>query len=154
MFRTGLLLLMLAGGATQAAAETALTVTHGPTPDPVYLDLGEAGESVGDQRIFRFDGIDSGGAAVRMYFVLTNAALAETADEFDARLTTAVFSLDGGTLLVSGIGFYPPQGSTLKVDATLERAVVGGTGKFAGARGSVISTHLPDGTWAHEFHLQ
>jgi hypothetical protein len=48
---------------------------------------------------------------------------------------------------------YPITGSTLKSDVTLERAVIGGTGQYAGASGAVTSTHLTDGSWRHVFNL-
>ena len=37
---------------------------------------------------------------------------------------------------------------------TLERAIIGGTGKYAGANGTVFSTHLADGSWEHVFKVE
>lgn len=138
-----------------ALASENLIVSHGATPQPVYLDLGEIGDSVGDQRIFSFDGVSSEGTAVAMQWVLTTTGEGENG--VDTRMTEAVFVFSGekaGSLLVSGVGIYPKQGSTVKVDSMLERAVVGGTGWFSGARGTLVSTHLPDNTWKHEFILR
>ena len=140
---------------TVALAAETLKVSHGIPPQPVYLDLADSGESVGDQRIFSFEGASSTGQDVAMHWVLTTTAEGENG--VDTRMTEAVFVFSGeeaGSLSVSGIGSYPRQDSTVKVDSTLERAVVGGTGAFAGAHGTVVSTHLPDGTWKHEFILR
>jgi hypothetical protein len=138
-----------------ALGSETLIVSHGATPQPVYLDLGEVGDSVGDQRIFSFEGESADGATVAMEWVLTTTAKGE--NDVDTRLTEAVFVFSGekaGSLLVSGVGSYPKQGSTVKVDSMLERAVIGGTGWFAAARGTLVSTHLPDNTWTHEFILR
>lgn len=39
-----------------AVAEQSLTISHGPVPTPTYIDLGAPGDSVGDQRIWQFNG--------------------------------------------------------------------------------------------------
>jgi hypothetical protein len=138
-----------------ALGSETLIVSHGATPQPVYLDLGEVGDSVGDQRIFSFEGESADGATVAMEWVLTTTAKGE--NDVDTRMTEAVFVFSGekaGSLLVSGVGSYPKQGSTVEVDSMLERAVIGGTGWFAAARGTLVSTHLPDNTWTHEFILR
>lgn len=138
-----------------AIASETLIVSHGATPQPIYLDIGEIGDSVGDQRIFSFDGESSEGATVVMQWILTTTAIDDNG--VDTRMTEAVFVFSGekaGSLMVGGVGAYPTQGSTVKVDSTLERAVIGGTGWFSGAHGTVVSTHLPDNNWTHEFILR
>ena len=75
----------------------------------------------------------------------------------ESRVTFAVFSFDGAsqdTILIQGMGLYPMAGSTLKSNAVLQRAVIGGTGKYVDAMGSVTSTHLADNTWQHVFNLK
>lgn len=137
-----------------AIASETLIISHGATPLPVYLDLGEVGESVGDQRIFSFEGLSSDGMTVAMQWVLTTTHVGE--DGVDTRMTDAVFVFSGekaGSVLVGGVGTYPTEGSTVNVDSTLERAVIGGTGWFSGASGTLVSTHLPDDTWTHELNL-
>lgn len=152
------LALVLFGTLTGPAlsAET-LVVTHGKVPVPTLIDLGPVGESVGDERIWHFAGTGDGNLTVMMDFIMTTTALSADSDGLDSRMTDAVFSIGDGTgdsLLVHGIGLYPKNGSTVKISSTLERAIVGGTGKFAGATGTVLSTHLADGTWKHEFHVK
>lgn len=140
-----------------ALAGPSITVTHGKTPDPTYLDLGPAGDSTGDQRIWQFGGKTAEGEAVTMDWVMITTGQADTASGLESRMTSAVFSFGSGTsdrILVEGIGMYPTKGSTVKIDATLERAIIGGTGKYAGARGTVLTTHLSDGTWQHVLSVQ
>jgi len=140
-----------------ALANTALTITHGPVPAPTYIDLGEAGDSVGDVRIWRFAGTSSSDEAVMMDWLMTTTGHADHTTELESRLTLSVVSFDDkgkDTILIQGVGFYPVTGSTLKSDVTLQRAVTGGTGRYAGARGIVTSTHLADGSWQHIFDLK
>ena len=88
------------------------------------------------------------------WLMITTAQPAATPD-LENRMTSAVFSFGGSDrVLLEGIGTYPKAGATVKVDATLERAIIGGTGKYAGARGTVMTTHLPDGSWQHVLNLQ
>ncbi|MCC7319741.1 MAG: hypothetical protein IT542_02060 [Rubellimicrobium sp.] len=153
MIRPVFLALSLGLAATPALAEVSISVVHDAVPAPVLLDLGPEGPSPGDQRIFSFPGTDSTGQPVHMYGVMTTLALAGAADAFDVRSNAMTFAFAGGTILTQGLGLYPPQGSTLAAETVLERAVIGGTGEFAGARGTLVSRHLPDDTWEHEFHL-
>lgn len=146
--------LMITGS---ALAESTFTVSHGKTPDPVYVDLGTPGDSVGDQRIWNFSGQSDDRQSVVMDWLMTTTRLADGKVELERRVALGIFTFgqDGAdSLLIQGVGLYPPAGSTVKVDTSLERAVIGGTGKFSGASGSVVSIHLDDGTWKHEFRLR
>lgn len=139
-----------------ALANTTLTITHGPTPAPTLLDMGEPGDSVGDVRIWRFSAKSSGNQAVMMDWLMTTTGHAEHTTELESRITLSVVSFDDegkDTIQLQGVGLYPITGSTLKSDVTLERAVIGGTGQYAGASGVVTSTHLTDGSWQHVFNL-
>lgn len=140
-----------------AIAETQLTVTHGAVTKATYVDLGEPGDSVGDQRIFQFDartGKDD--KPVVTDWVMTTTGQGAIVKGMESRMTMAIFSFDGlakDTILLQGIGLYPMVGSTLKSDTVLQRAIIGGTGKYASATGTVTSTHFQDNTWQHVFDL-
>lgn len=143
--------------ATPALADSSVTVTHGKTPDPTYIDLGPAGDSAGDQRIWEFSGQTTTGEPVVMDWLMTTTGQPDTATGLERRMTSAVFAFGNNTsdrILVEGIGFYPTQGSTVKIAATLERAIIGGTGKYAGARGTAVTTHLEDGSWQHVLNIE
>jgi hypothetical protein len=140
-----------------AMAQTQLTVTHGPVPKAIYIDLGAAGDSVGDQRFWQFNGQTTDKQVVITDWVMTTTGRGTLVKGMESRLTNAVFSfgqLAKDTILLQGIGLYPMAGSTLKSDAVLQRSVIGGTGKYAGAIGTVTSTHFPDNTWQHVFNLR
>ncbi len=140
-----------------ALADSTITVTHGKTPDPTYLDFGVVGDSIGDQRIWEFGGTTTENESVVMDWVMTTTGQTVGTEGTENRMTSAVFSFGSGTsdrILVQGIGAYPATGSTVKLDTRLERAIIGGTGKYAGARGTVLTTHLEDGTWQHVFSIE
>lgn len=132
---------------------TTVVVEHGAVPAPVVVDTGADGPSAGDQRIFYITG-KSGDTDVTMSFVMTTTAVDTPEQNVETRASTGVFSFGGNdTLLLEGVGLYPGEGATLKPSAILERAIIGGTGKYAGAKGSVVTEHLPDDTWTHTFRI-
>lgn len=140
-----------------AVAQQSVTVTHGPVPTPIFIDLGTPGDSVGDQRIWQFDGQTTDQQNVVMDWVMTTTGQASATSGMERRVSMAVFSIGQDpkdTILIQGLGLYPKAGSTLKSDVVLQRAVIGGTGKYAGAIGTVTSTHLPDNTWQHAISLK
>lgn len=131
-----------------------LTVLHEPTPAPTYLDMGEPGNSVGDMRIWHFSGKTESGDSVVMEWNMTTTRIDNSSEGVESRVTLGVFSFTDGYLdqvLIQGVGLYPSSESTFKPDSSLTRAIIGGTGKFKGAIGEVVSTHLVDGTWQHVF---
>lgn len=140
-----------------ALADSTLSITHGPTPAPTILDMGQEGDSVGDVRIWRFSARSSDNKDVMMDWLMTTTGYAAHTTELESRVTLSVVSFDDkgkDTIQLQGVGLYPITGSTLKTEDTLERAVIGGTGKYVGASGAVTSTHLADGSWRHVFHLK
>jgi len=148
---------LLTGPMHNASAQTTLTVTHGSVPAPTYIDLGAPGDSVGDQRIWEFDAQTDDKQSVVTDWVMTTTGQGRAVSGLERRLTLGVFTFGSAgtdTILLQGIGLYPTTGSTLKSSAVLERAVIGGTGKYAGARGTVTSTHFDNDTWQHVFNLQ
>lgn len=133
-----------------------VVVYHGPTAPPTYIDNGLPGESPGDQRIFHFDGETGDGSAVVMDWIMTTTGLDTAEGGAESRVTLGVFSFTGADtdqLMLEGVGLYPGSADTFVPDAELRRAIIGGTGRFRGASGEVLSTHLADGSWTHEFRF-
>jgi hypothetical protein len=142
-------------GSLAAHAEP-LKVYHGSVPAPTVVDNGVEGQSAGDQRIWHFDGTTEDGATVKMEWVMMTTAMNTPEDGVESRVTTGIFSFQGDDLdqiVIEGVGLYPSTGSTFKPSMSLARAILGGTGAYAGARGEVITTHFADDSWVHEFHF-
>jgi len=157
MKTSSLLCLFLCTAISPAWAESTVTATNGLLPDPTYIDLGEAGDSVGDQRIWQVRGKGQDDQVVIMTMIMTTTSQPGQSSDVETRLSQAIFAFGegtGDTLLFSGTGIYPKAGSTVKAHATLERAILGGTGIYAGAKGTVVTTHLSDGTWQHVFRIE
>ena len=134
--------------------ESALIVYHPPTEPPTYIDQGLPGDSVGDQRIFHFDGQTDSGEVVVMDWIMTTTGIDTAEFGAESRVTTAVFAFtdfDKDQIVIEGVGLYPVEGDTFVPNSMLVRAITGGTGRFKGAVGEVISIHLVDGSWMHAF---
>lgn len=142
-------------GSLSAHAD-ALKVYHGSVPAPTLIDHGVEGHSVGDQRIWHFDGTTEDGSPVKMEWIMLTTATNTPDAGIETRVTTGIFSFEGADInqiIIEGVGLYPTTGSTFKPASSLARSVLGGTGDHAGATGEAISTHFADDTWAHEFHF-
>ncbi len=136
----------------EPSASQTVTVAH-PAVTPIGTVPGAA-DGVGTLRLFHadatFEGIGSGSFEATMVTTSVDAgAGAET------RVTRIVFVLDGtgDQLILEGSSIYPATGSTIAVADTVTRPVIGGSGRWSGARGSAVTTHLADGSWTHVFAL-
>jgi hypothetical protein len=65
----------------------------------------------------------------------------------EKRATLLFFTFRGGQdqLIAFGAGDYPPTAAEFNTDQPAVRAILGGTGKYIGARGQLISTRSKDG---------
>lgn len=116
-----------------------------------YIDEGDPGAGPGDRRVFESNGTDDSGQPVRSDWELTTISVSDT---MEVRMARASFVFeDGSQLLLGGSADYPVGGGTLDRDVVVERPVTGGSGRFAGARGFVRTTHRANDTWRWEFHL-
>jgi len=62
-----------------------------------------------------------------------------------------IFRLDGGDIMALGLSEYASAGWKLAADEPTTRAIIGGTGDYAGARGELVTTRKDDGTYEQEF---
>lgn len=74
-------------------------------------------------------------------------------DPGEYRHRNLTFTLPGGQILAKGNSFYPLDQVQLKFDESAVIAVIGGTGKYLGARGEVKTIRKANGTYRHEFTL-
>jgi hypothetical protein len=137
-----------------SAVATDLAVRHSKTEAPTYLDFEPKGlDSPGDMRIFHFDGETLDGKKVVTDWIMTTTA-ESTVKGANSRVTEGIFSFDenhADQIIIRGVGFYSDVSNTFKPASMLTRAIVGGTGKYAGASGVVVSEHFEDGSWIHTF---
>jgi quercetin dioxygenase-like cupin family protein len=148
---------VLAQGRARAERLVTWTVTHGPIT-ATLLPPGSDGHQVGDVRAFSFP-VQVEGRRVTGWLdaTLTTTAIDVPAAGDEVRLSLLVFSFDedrASQVVVQGSSVYPAAGATIGAGTSTVRPITGGSGRFAGATGWAQSTHLADGTWRHELHLQ
>lgn len=127
-----------------------------PTLNPVDLD--PAGPSVGDRLEFTATLTVDGKPAGVLTGVLTTQKVGKddgTAVVKEERTGELTFRLsETDSIEVNGTSRYQPKKKEMDVNEPQVRNVVGGTGTYVGAKGSVSTVHNPDGTYTHTFTLK
>ncbi len=145
----------VASGSENGRYEKRITVTHGPTTadNSQVTDLGAPGHSVGDLLtvFIPFTGKHAG----HLVGSLTTVAVDRPAAGQDVRMSNLsfVFGSDANQIVVGGQAVYEISQPTLGIGVVTIRPIIGGSGKYSGARGYLETTHLADNTWKHVFHL-
>ena len=115
------------------------------------------GSGLGMVRTFSAPITVNGKAKAGSYFAgtLTTIMIDPTTNQ-DVRSSNLNFVFGSSTnqLIIGGVAVYPADGSTLAVGATTTRPIIGGSGKYAGAKGWAVSTNLGSAGWKHVFHIQ
>lgn len=136
-----------------------VTVAHGPvtSANSSYFDVPPAGPSVADTRTY-YEILTQPGTSKAIGYltgVTTTVAVGKPTAGKELRTADLVFVIGGESnqLVVGGVSPYAENAPTLTKASTVIRPVIGGSGKYAGARGWCVSTHLANDHWTHTFHL-
>lgn len=141
------------------ATRVVIRVAHGPVTvrNSQYIDAPPAGPSVGDVRTYYLQLTRPGSSRGIGYLTgtLTTTATGRPRPGMELRTANLVFVLGrpANQLVVGGVAAYAQAASVLAKKSVVTRPVIGGSGKYAGARGWCVSTHLANNTWTHVFHL-
>ncbi|MGN6166998.1 MAG: hypothetical protein ACTHQQ_02340 [Solirubrobacteraceae bacterium] len=141
------------------ARRVVVRVAHGPVTarNSQYIDAPPAGPSVGDVRTYYLPLTRSGSSRKIGYLTgtLTTTATGRPKPGMELRTANLVFVLGRvkNQLVVGGVAAYAQSAPVLAKRSVVTRPVVGGSGRYAGARGWCVSTHLANNTWTHVFHL-
>ncbi len=139
---------------SSAQAKQIFTITQGK-PEINHVDVGTTGMSVGDSYVFEASFTTKDGKMGRIYGVNTIISTPTGPnDPFIDRMSLIV--LDFGksdTIIVSGKAVHGTYQSEIKDNEPNLRAVIGGTGRFIGARGQMSITRNPSGSYEHEIQL-
>jgi hypothetical protein len=154
MKKTIIGLLMSAGLASSAFAEKGPNelITYATITAPQYIDVGPKGPSIGDQYM-RHGGVSltPEGAPVGTY---DTQAMIVFFDEASKRVTRSFASelvLPEGTLYKKDF-MQSEHGKPLTAGHQHEGAIIGGTGKYAGVRGTYTIEIMPAGKLAKTTH--
>ena len=143
-----------------AVASVPAAANSKPTTVRVYHQavnpIAVSGTGIGAVRTFFIPMAVNGKAADGQFLVgtLTTLDTAMPGDqELRASNLTFVFGAEKDQMVVGGISLYPAAGSTLAAGQTSVRPVIGGSGKYTGARGQVVSTNMGATGWTHVFKV-
>lgn len=147
-----LLALTFSTGSAHAATDREVIRVYHQAVQPIAT----SGSGVGAVRTFFIPMAVDGKAADGFYLTGTLTTLAtDMADGSEIRTSNLiyVFGNEADQLVVGGISLYPPSGATLPPGARTVRPVVGGSGRYDGATGQVISRNYGDDGWTHTFRI-
>jgi hypothetical protein len=117
------------------------------------VDVGGKGKTLGD--LYAFEGPmldpDSGEVAGHVYGTQTSLSV-DGEDEVVQALITYELSEDT-QILVGGTAEYPASGDGLVEGEEHVRPILGGTGDYAGADGTLTTVHQADGSYEQTFNF-
>ena len=142
----------------------------GPANFTVYSEGGQAqtlvdappvGPSVADalyweDKLVTDDGKDAGWYFGTATITAVPAPRPSASSEGEIRTVETTFDLPDGTILTIGTTFAPlatDKEVGLPRNDSQERAIIGGTGAYRGARGVDVVTRRDDGSYSHEFRF-
>ena len=133
-----------------------IRVTHGKVDasNSQRIDLGAPGPSAGDFLSYYLPLTSSKDSYITG--TLTVTASNQPTTGIEVRIADLTFSIGNQSdqLVIGGSAVYDTLSSTLAIGVKTIRPVLGGSGKFAGARGFAESVQRQDGTWSHTFYIR
>jgi hypothetical protein len=141
---------------TNPSMETFTIYEDAPTLTP--LDLGPPGNSPGDAYYFSAPLHSSPGGPVtgEVFGSKTLVKLAGLANpNSEKRATLLLFTFSGGQdqIIAFGAIDYPPTAAEFDPGQPVVRPILGGTGRYMGARGQLTSTRNKNGSYTQVFTL-
>ena len=151
-------ILIAACGLRSTNPSTETLTVYQDAPKMKLLDLGEPGNSPGDVYHFSAPLRSSAGGQItgEVFGSKTLIKLATDADpDVEKRGTLLFFTFGAGQdqIVVFGISNYSPTAGEFAAVQPVVRPVLGGTGKYMGARGQIISTRNADDSYTQVFTL-
>jgi hypothetical protein len=140
-----------ASGASVQKVQTIHVITG--TQHLETLDSPPAGKSPGDVYVF-----DAPVLSPKTKRVIGRIRGTQTAIKLEHGVLTVQGMLTyelgaGNEIVIGGLGSYPLSGAGLVRGKTFVRAVLGGTGRYAGASGTVTSKQIAPGRYDQVFRL-
>lgn len=144
--------LTVATGSAHAASDREVIRVYHQAVQPIAT----TGSGIGTVRTFFIPMAVDWKADDDYYLTGTLTTLTDGMDDgYELRASNLiyVFGDEADQLVVGGISLYPPSDATLPPGARTVRPVVGGSGRFDGATGQVISRNYGADGWTHTFRV-
>ncbi len=126
----------------------------------ILIDSGEEGHSHGDKVIREGSFMDKNnkndvGRYTLILETVTSPQKSGNSDQtHEDRILTIIFQFnDGSTIIAKGITHYTVGESAIDINTPTVRAIIGGTGKYMGARGQYTVTRTGDSLFEVEFEI-
>jgi hypothetical protein len=153
---TGTAIASFGSSSSKSEFKQVVKVTHGKVDasNSQRVDLGAPGPSAGDILSYYLPLTSSKDSYLTG--TLTVTASNQPTTGIEVRIADLVFSIGNQSdqLVVGGSAVYDTLSPTLAIGIKTIRPVLGGSGKFAGARGFAESVQRQDGSWSHNFYLR
>ena len=150
--------LITACGAHSTNQSTENFTVYEDAPKMSQLDLGTPGKSLGD--VFHFVAAlhSSPGGPVTGELIGSKTLVkvpTEAHPNLERRATLMFFTFDDhkDQIIAFGVADYSPTEPEFEPGHSAVRAILGGTGRYMGARGQVASTRNADGSYTQVFTL-
>jgi hypothetical protein len=150
--------LMAGCGAHSTTASTETFTVYEDAPTMKLLDLGPPGNSPGDVYHFFAPLHSSQGGPVTGEVFGSKTLIKMSTDtnpNLETRATVLFFTFANRQDQIVAVGAtdYPPTAGEFDAGQPVVRAILGGTGKYMGARGQLTSTRNADGSYTQVFTL-
>lgn len=139
--------------ALSAHADTAFHIIQAQ-PKLVHIDVGTDGASHGDLMAFEATFTTEDGGSGILSGILITVDIPEGDGVFFDRIGNIALDFGGvDSLVVGGHSTYAAGAGEMAVDLPQVRAIIGGTGRFIGARGQMTTTRRDAGHYDHKIEL-
>jgi hypothetical protein len=150
--------LIAACGVHSSNQSTETFTVYEDAPKMSLLDLGAPGNSLGDVYHFSAPLHSERGGPVAGEVIGSKTLVKMATDanpNLERRATLLFFTFADGKdqIIAFGAADYSPSSSEFDAGQRVIRPVLGGTGKYMGARGQVTSTRNSDGSYTQVFTL-
>ncbi len=150
--------LLAACGQHSTSPSTETFTVYEDAPKMSLLDLGAPGNSLGDVYHFSAPLHSQPGGPVTGELIgsKTLVKLATEANPSLERRATVIFFTFADRkdqIIAFGVADYSPSAPEFEAGQAAVRAILGGTGKYMGARGQLASTRNDDGSYTQVFTL-
>jgi hypothetical protein len=147
-------LLVGCGGDDGDDEPATLTLVSDPSEEVFeVVDVGERGRTVGDFYVFEGPMLDPDTDEVAGHAYGTQTSLSLDGENEIVQATITYELTDGDQILVGGVAEYPAEGGGLVEGEEYVRPVLGGTGEYADAGGTLTTVRQPDGSYEQTFEF-